>query len=85
MKSIVESINEVYIQHGDLYITRGRKRGWMQFDDASGTVMVFSADKLNDLALEFSADEDAFDGIWRLKPAETYKDPQTGSITTCLW
>ena len=85
MKSIVESINEVYTQHGDLYVTRGRKRGWMQFDDASGTVIVFSADKLDDLALEFGTDEDAFDDIWLLKPTETYKDPQTGTITTRLW
>lgn len=31
MKSIVESINEVYIQHGDLYVDRKRgKRCWMQ-------------------------------------------------------
>lgn len=85
MKSITESINEACIQHGEMSISRGRRHGWMTYDENSGTVIAFSADRESDLALEYSTEEDYWDEIWLLKPGETFVDPQTKAITTKLW
>lgn len=85
MKNITDVIKENCTEHGNINIKNECKRGWMTYDENSGTVMSVSADKEQDLADKYGIDEDYFDDMWLLKVGETFQNTQDATITTRIW
>lgn len=78
MKQLNEIIREATFAK-DVEIERVEADGdckyvWMSYDDNSGMVIIFQADKPADLAEAYSTDEEYYKPLFHLKVGQTYTD-----------
>lgn len=85
MKDIKQYITErFYDPRNEISITEEGKFGYVVYDQNSGTLFTFGADRSKDMVQEYSFEETVADDLIKLKVGQSYTDA-SGAIYTRIW
>ena len=85
MKDIKQYITEgFYDPRNEIEIDEEGKFGYMVYDQNSGTLFTFGADRAKDMVMQYSYEESVADDLIKLKLGQSYTD-DSGAIYCRIW